>query len=113
MVARYVILYVINDDNGVTLDRVTSNKKEYFPEPQEFNIDRQSGRFWMLFMERFWNRPWSDLSMKLSPKTWSEHSQHEMTKMVIKILQTIVKYMTLKGLCQLKIGTCHIPLHKD
>ena len=91
MVARYVILYGINDDNGVTLYRVTSNKKEYFPEPQEFNIDRQYGRFWILFMERSWNRPRSNLSMKISPKPWSEHSQHQMTKMVMQILQTIVK----------------------
>lgn len=30
----------------------------------------------------------------------------------MKSLQTIVKYMTLKGLCCLKIGTCCVPLQK-
>lgn len=34
------ILYVINDDNGVTLDKGRRDKKEYFPKPWEFNKDR-------------------------------------------------------------------------
>jgi hypothetical protein len=31
---------VIDDDNGANLDRARINKKEYLPEPQEFNKDR-------------------------------------------------------------------------
>ena len=40
IIVHYVVLYVINDDNVTSLDRARINKKEYLPEPQEFNKDR-------------------------------------------------------------------------
>lgn len=40
IIAGYVVLYVINDDNGVTLDRGWRDKNEYFPKPWEFSKDR-------------------------------------------------------------------------
>lgn len=112
IIATYIVLYVIDDDNSVTLAMGRSNKMAYFPGQEEFNKDRSSRVFWILFYGKVQEQPieWSVNENLPQTQEWAFPAPNNWT--VMKSLQIVVKHMPQKGLWWLKIGTCHVPLQR-